>query len=142
MLRFPAKKRTRPTVHLTALIDIVFLLLIFFILSSSFVLQPGFKVDLQPSAVKSPGSLQALVVTVTRTGLIFFNERQSTLELLGQSLRAGERPQAQELIIKADRQVPHGTVVEIMSLAAEAGISSVNIATRPAAVTPPEADLQ
>ncbi|NQU09338.1 biopolymer transporter ExbD [bacterium] len=132
----------RGRIDAAPMVDVVFLLLIFFILSSSFVLQPGFKVDLQPSAVKSPGSLQALVVTVTRTGLIFFNERQSTLDLLGQSLRAVERPQAQELIIKADRQVPHGTVVEIMSLAAAAGISSVNIATRPAAVEPSEVGLR
>jgi biopolymer transport protein ExbD len=37
----------------------------------------------------------------------------------------------QELVIKADKQVPHGTVVQIMSLAIEAGIPSINIATRP-----------
>jgi len=41
MIRFPEKKRTRPTIHLTALIDIVFMLLIFFLLASSFVDQQG-----------------------------------------------------------------------------------------------------
>jgi len=114
------------------MVDVVFLLLIFFVLSSSFVLQPGIKVDLQPSAVKTPGTFRGQVVTVTREDLYFFNEQRTSLAELGKQLRdAAQRTRLQELIIKADKQVPHGTVVHIMSLAVEAGIPVINIATRP-----------
>lgn len=124
------------------MVDVVFLLLIFFILSSPFVLQPGIKVVLPPSDVKTPGAFQGLVVTVTRSDMLFFNEQRTSMAGLQKSLQAvakqGTAPQ--ELVIKADKQVSHGTVVQIMSLAMQAGISSINIATRPEALpteTPP-----
>jgi len=113
------------------MVDVVFLLLIFFVLSSSFVLQPGFKVDLQPSDVKTTGVFRGQVVTVTRENLLFYNQQRTTLEGLQKALQAAGQQRVQELIIKADKQVPHGTVVQIMTLAVEAGIPSVNIATRP-----------
>jgi biopolymer transport protein ExbD len=114
------------------MVDVVFLLLIFFVLSSSFVLQPGIKVDLQPSKIIGASQFQGLVVTVTRENLLFFNEQRTTLDGLKKSLQmAAQRGRNQELIIKADRQVPHGTVVELMSMALEAGIPAINIATRP-----------
>lgn len=123
------------------MVDVVFLLLIFFILSSSFVLQPGIKVDLPESAVKTPGAFQGLVVTVTRADAVFFNERRTSLAELPRELQQAVTRSAgpQELVVKADSQVPHGTVVEIMSMAIQAGITSINIATRPpapAVVTP------
>jgi biopolymer transport protein ExbD len=114
------------------LVNVVFLLLIFLALNSPLVLQPGIgMVELQESGVPSSASFQGMVVTVTRDNLIFFNNQLTTLDSLRKSLRmaAGQFPR-QELIIKADRQVPHGTVVQVMSLALEAGITAVNWATR------------
>lgn len=114
------------------MVDVVFLLLIFFILSSSFVLQPGIKVDLQPSKVFTASPFQGLVVTVTRENLLFFNEQRTTMDTLQKSLQAAaQRARNQELIIKADKQVPVGTLVSLMSMAIEAGITAVSIATRP-----------
>ncbi len=115
------------------MVDVVFLLLIFFILSSSFVLQPGIEVELPPSQVKTMGAFQGLVITVTREDVLFFNEERTSMTGLRRYLndtRAQPR-RNQQLVIKADRQVPHGMVVEIMSMAIEAGITSINIATRP-----------
>jgi biopolymer transport protein ExbD len=122
------------------LVDVVFLLLIFLVLSSPLVLQPGIGVlDLPPSNTPAAASFQGLVVTVTRENLMFFNNQVTTIENLRQSLRAAAHQfPRQELIIKADRQVPHGTVIQVMSLALEAGITAVNLATRPA-IPPPTA---
>lgn len=120
------------------LVDIVFLLLIFLVLSSPLVLQPGIGVlDLPSSNTRAAASFQGLVVTVTRENLIFFNNQRITIEDLRKSLRtAAHQFPRQELIIKADRQVPHGIVVQVMSLALEAGITAVNWATRPEIPTP------
>jgi biopolymer transport protein ExbD len=122
----------RGRIDAAPMVDVVFLLLIFFILSSSFVLQPGIRVDLQPSKVIAATGFQGLVVTVTRENLLFFNEQRTTLDALQKSLQAAaQKSRQQELIIKADKQVPHGTIVQIMSMAIEAGIPAINIATRP-----------
>jgi biopolymer transport protein ExbD len=120
------------------MVDVVFLLLIFLVLSSPLVLHPGIgMVELQESSAPSTASFQGLVVTVTRDNLIFFNNQLTTLDSLRKSLHlaAGQFPR-KELIIKADRQVPHGTVVQVMSLALEAGITAVNWATRPEITAP------
>jgi biopolymer transport protein ExbD len=116
------------------MVDIVFLLLIFLVLSSPYVLQPGIGAIKLPTWNRpSVYSLQDLVVTVRRDDLIFFDNKTVTLPELHASLRmaATRQPRPQELIIKADRQVSHGTIVQIMSIAFDAGITAVNLATRP-----------
>ncbi len=113
------------------LVDVVFLLLLFFILSSPFVMQSGFGVYLPTTDTPTASSFQELVVTVTRQDLIFFNNQPVTptsLQRLLEEIVKGGRQK--ELIIKADQQVPHGTVVKVMSIALKAGISVVNIAAR------------
>jgi biopolymer transport protein ExbD len=113
------------------LVNVVFLLLLFFILSSPFVMQTGFGVDLQQSSQSTISSIQSLVVTVTRDNLLFFNNQPIPIEKLESALReAVQQGRGRQLIIKADRQVSHGTVTQIMSLALKAGISMVNIAAR------------
>ena len=115
------------------MVDIVFLLLIFLVLSSPFVLQPGFGLMELPTAPgPTTASFQGLVVAVNRDNLVFFNNEPTTLEKLRTSLRtAAHESRNVELVIKADRQVSHAAVVQIMSMAFEAGISAVNLATRP-----------
>jgi biopolymer transport protein ExbD len=114
------------------MVDVVFLLLIFIILSSPFVLQTGQKVDLVKDPRPTDFSFQTLVVTVSRDNLLFFNGQPTTLDSLRQSLtREARFDRKAELIIKADRQVTHEMVIKIMSMAFEAGISQVNLATRP-----------
>jgi len=114
------------------MVSVVFLLLIFLVLSSPFVTQPGFRVDLPKSNQAPDRSFQSLVVTVSRDNLMFFNNQSVSLRDFPQALKkAASETRNSELIISADRQVPHDTVVKIMSMAFEAGISAVNLATRP-----------
>lgn len=115
------------------LVDVVFLLLIFLILSSPFVLSPGIgQIDLPVNSNPPSASFQGLVVTVTREQLLFYNNQRTTLAELPAQLRASAQGVSNpELIIKADVEVPHGTVMEITRLALAAGIPAVNLATRP-----------
>jgi biopolymer transport protein ExbD len=114
------------------MVNVVFLLLIFLLLNSPYVLQPGIGVvDLPAVNVAPNATFQGMVVTVTRDNLLFFNNQVTTLEGLQRSLRgAARRSHNQSLIIKADQQVASGTVMQIMSMAIEAGFS-VNLAARP-----------
>jgi biopolymer transport protein ExbD len=127
-------KIARGRIDPAPMVDIVFLLLIFLVLSSPYVLQPGIGAIKLPTWNKSTVySLQDLVVTVRGDDLIFFENKAVTLAALRTALRnaAAQQTRPQELIIKADRQVSHGTIVQIMSMAFDAGITAVNLATRP-----------
>lgn len=112
------------------LIDVVFLLLIFFMLTSSFVSPPGIKIDL-PRAVTSEAILEKnIVITITDSNVIYLNQQVVQLtELLEKLILAANEDKS--LLIKADRGVSLGKIVEIWDLCREAGIVKINIATTP-----------
>ena len=117
----------------TPMVNVVFLLLIFMLLSSPFVLQPGYGlVDMPAAHGPKNVSLQELVITVSRDNLLFFKNQPTTLAKLPDQLRlaAGETRNS-ELIIKADRRVGYETLIKVIDTAFAAGISAVNLATRP-----------
>jgi biopolymer transport protein ExbD len=122
------------------MVDIVFLLLIFLVLSSPFVLQPGIgAINLPAVHTQRSASFRGLVITVKNDNLLFFNNQVISMDNLGAALKAAARgTRDAELIIKADQQVSHGTVVKIMDIAFDAGISAVNLATRPDVATVPQ----
>jgi biopolymer transport protein ExbD len=116
------------------LVNVVFLLLLFFVLNSSFVMVPGVPVDLSASGMPLTSMFPSLVVTAARDDLLFFNEQPITMDKLEQTLRdAVQQGHGHELIIKTDQQVSHGTEMQIMGAATRAGITTVNMAARPEA---------
>ncbi|HTS19329.1 MAG TPA: biopolymer transporter ExbD [Verrucomicrobiae bacterium] len=117
------------------LVNVVFLLLLFFVLNSSFVMQLGVGVKL-PGVGPTPmvRSFPTLVVTAARDDLLFFKEQPIAMDKLEQALRDEvQRTHVHDLIIKADTQVSLGTWTEIASAANRAGITTVNMAARPEA---------
>lgn len=113
---------------LTPLIDCVFNLLLFFMLTSSFVLMPGIRVNLPRALTSEAIPEKSLVVTVTEENLVYLNERAVTLADLARYLEkvaAGN----QSLLIRADQRASLGKVVEVWDLCRDIGITQVNIAT-------------
>ena len=114
------------------MVDIMFLLLIFLVLNSPYVLQTGIGVNLPALPTPPSVSFQGLVVTVAQTNLVFLNNQSVRIEDLPRLLRAAVgKTRNAELVVKADARVPHGTIVQIMGMAFEAGVTTVNLATRP-----------
>ncbi|MCK5161393.1 MAG: biopolymer transporter ExbD, partial [Candidatus Aureabacteria bacterium] len=96
---------------ITPLIDVIFLLLLFFMLSSSFILQPGIKVNLPESKVSEAQSEDNIIVTITSERKILLNDENITEETLGIKLRPiAKRTPDKIVIIKADDRVNHGLV--------------------------------
>lgn len=120
-------------IDVTALIDVVLLLLIFFMLSSTFVLQPGIKVS-PPKGLNNTGvsdSRYIINVTDQKPPLVFLNDQIITLDQLSKDLRLiANRSGDVTVILRADQEVSHGFVTAIMNRALEAGVS-VLIATQP-----------
>ena len=124
--------------ELAALVDLVFLLLIFFMLSSSLVFWPGMRVEteieLPESQLTSMKAADKLVVTITQSDLLFFNDNPVDWDRLEYELhevvrtgrvaseKRGEGARSPLLVLRADRRIPYGTVVRVMSLARSLGL--------------------
>ena len=118
--------------NMTPLIDCVLQLLIFFMLSSSFVLQTGIHVDLPKARAPKLQDEQDIVITITRTNEIFLNDQKMTLDLLPLSLL--ERittSESKTVLIKPDKRVETGKLVEIMGIAKSVGVEALGIVTEP-----------
>lgn len=119
---------------MTAMIDIIFLLLLFFVLSSTFIVQPGIKINLPRTVSSEQPTRKDLVVIIARDRRIFLNNVQVTFESLWGRLIEELKAQRQgTLVIRADRDVPHGFVVRVMDVAKQAGANRIAIATSPVA---------
>jgi biopolymer transport protein ExbD len=115
----------------SSLTDIVFLLLIFFLLSSSFVVQSGIKIQLPKSAAAEQETLRQIVVTVTEKGVIYLNDKQVGAETLGGQLAPLlERDVDKVVIIKADQMVSLQNAVQVMDIAKGVGAKRLVIATQ------------
>ena len=124
-----------PTVDLTSLIDVVFLLLIFFMVSTTFERQAFLKVELpEASAVEDRiDRPEQLELVIDSEGRMFLNQERlvdSDLRTLRVALEqlAGE-DRSLPLILRADRQTPHHFVVTAMDAAAQMGFQNLSIAT-------------
>ncbi len=101
--------------------------------SSVFVLQPGIKVELPVSSYATGTQYGRMIVSITQEGMIFFNDERVTLDTLGHAfIEARRRNNATALTVQADYRVPYGLIARIMSIALEAEIPSVNLASDPA----------
>ena len=117
--------------NLVPLINVIFLVIVFFALSSRFVLQPGMAITLPVSAFTLGPQRDARIVSVTAAPVpsIYFRDRKVTLAELREQL-TGHRGKERSLIIKADRGTPYDLVAQIMNEGLKLGFSVV-LATSP-----------
>ena len=125
------KRRTavlKGQLDMAPLIDVVFQLLIFFMLTSSFVLQPGIQVKLPKAITSEVISSENLVIFLTGQDLLFLNEKPTTLTELSAEIKQAATDK-KTVLLKADTSASLGRVVELWDLCRDAGVSQINIAT-------------
>ena len=134
-MKLQAHFKEEPTVDLTSLIDVVFLLLIFFMVSTTFEHQAVLKVDLpEASTVEAPvDQAERLELVIDSTGHMYLNDQQ-LLDSDARTLRAAFNQAAGDkrdlpLILRADRETPHHFVVTAMDVAGQLGFRNLSIAT-------------
>ena len=128
--------RTRPRpkviINITSLIDVIFMLLLFFMITSTFLEQPGIKLELPQARAESLSEPREFVLTVDKQGALFLNRQAVGLEALEAEIRkALPRMKDGALVLKADREVAHGLVVRVMDLAKRGGVKKLIIGTKP-----------
>ena len=134
-MRLQYHRTEEPTVDLTPLIDVVFLLLIFFMVSTTFEHQAFLKVDLpEASAVEDRRDLpEFLELVIDSTGRMYLNDMR-LIDSKEQTIRAAivaavGDDRSLPLILRADRLTPHHHVVTAMDVAAQLGFHNLSIAT-------------
>src|SRR6266566_6200890 len=115
---------------LFALVDVVFLLSFFLLLSSSFILQSGISISVPFSRFTLAPQVNQQIISITggSAPAIYFRNQRVTLEQLGPLLDTTKH-EGQSIVIRADRLTPYETVVEVTNAVLEHGITSVALAT-------------
>jgi biopolymer transport protein ExbD len=123
-------------INITPLTDIFLVLLIIFMVSSSVMVETasraGVRVNLPKGASKEidPGA-KSLIVSITKANEILVNgQHTEENELMGIFTSAVAKDANTQVIIEADETVSHGTVVHVMTIAKDAGLARLAIATR------------
>lgn len=128
-MRFKRRLRIeKGMVDLTPLINVFFLLLIFFIFTSSFIFQPGISVNLPKAVTSEVLQQENIVITIAKNNKIYMNEREISKDDLRSNLRIIAKEKG-SLLIKADSQASLGLIVEIWDMCRSEGVLQANIAT-------------
>jgi biopolymer transport protein ExbD len=110
-------------INVTPLVDIVLVLLIVFMVTTTYIVNPSLKVDLPKAATGSDTQKSSLGLSLDKTGKLFLNGEPATEETVLAFIKA-ELPKTPELqaVIAADKSVPHGDVVHVIDVVKRAGI--------------------
>lgn len=115
-------------IDIIPLIGVVFQLLLFLMLTSGFVMQPGINVKLPKAVTSEVVKLKELEIVVSSENTIYLEGKVVTIKEL-KNLLAQVAKRKQSILIKSDRRVSLGSVVEIWDMCRDSGISQINIAT-------------
>lgn len=127
-----SKKRERYEIQppLTSLIDIVFMLLIYFLLTTNFMVDEGIKIKLPQAKAAAPQTQQEITIYVDGEGRAYLNDSEIPLDALFKVIKLQIGQEKDRLVvIKADRGIALNKVVKVMDLAKAAGAGRLCLAT-------------
>ena len=127
------RRRTRSEdeteINLTPMLDVTFIMLIFFIVTSSFVKESGIHVNRPPAVTAERKEHGNILVAITDAGQIWIDKRPVHVRAVRANIERlhAENPQG-SVVIQADRSSKNGLLVEVMDAARQAGVYNVAIA--------------
>ena len=127
LLEKPAKKIS---INLTPLIDVLFILIIFFTVSSTFLEQPGIELLLPEAESSQSHTAQKVIIYVDNEENLFLNDDPVEIENVATAVDALISAQTDKsVVLHADESVSHGTIIKIMDLLRKQGIYKIIIST-------------
>jgi biopolymer transport protein ExbD len=132
-MQLRAKNKRAVVLNVTSLIDVLFLLLIFFMISTTFLSTPAIQLELPKAKNADAVRQEPLVVYVDAQGDLFLNDEPVDVALLPAALKDKLLENDDKaVILKADSRVSHGSVVEVMDIVKGAGARRLVVSTQPA----------
>jgi biopolymer transport protein ExbD len=129
-MKFETLNKPLASFSYSSLTDIVMLLLIFFLLTSQFVIQTGVKVKLPGAKNNEQTSPSRLIVSITSSGTVYLGSEPTAIEELGAKLSIQKEQNLESnLIIRSDKDVPVDLVIKVIDAARGTGIDKFTIET-------------
>lgn len=121
-MEFKEKKEKNPLgINITSLVDILFILLIFVLVSTTFLEQPALDIELPKAKSAGLEDMKETVVSITKSGALYVNNQMISKERLAGVLQM-RKDQDEPVVLKADKDVPYGLVIEIMDIMRTSGV--------------------
>lgn len=126
------KRRLKPiaSVELIPMIDVIFQLVVFFMVSSTFIITPGIELQLPDSATAEPVVMSKIVITIVSPEEIYLNKERETLATAGEKLKElgteGDQ-QKRSVIVQGDKSVSYSLMVRVLDLLRENGFTGINL---------------
>jgi biopolymer transport protein ExbD len=129
-MRLKHRSRRKAALNLTSLIDVLFILIIFFAVSSTFLEQPGIELKLPEAESSEAHVAQKVIVYVDHQENIFLNDKPVNLEELADAVESLVSTQTEKsVVLRADGEAKHGTIITIMDLLRKKGIYKIIVST-------------
>ena len=133
-MKFKNKREgIRSNVDMTPMIDIVFQLILFFLVSTTFATLPGIKLNLPQSHSAESTSLMGITITADDSGVLSFNDKEVSMAGLGEELLTFDTGTTKKeefpVSLEADSEVTNGTIVKIFDVIRESGYCVINLRT-------------
>lgn len=130
MIRVRRRLRVTHGINLTAMIDVLLVLILFFMVSSTLVKSRGLGVNVPESKTADSETQNLLVISIRQDGALFLNdeavgEGRLVAVLKEKRLKSGQST----VIIRGDKQIPYQKMVEVMDMARSAGMEKISLAT-------------
>ncbi|MCD6120634.1 MAG: biopolymer transporter ExbD [Spirochaetales bacterium] len=132
-MRFKRRLMPQANVDLVPMIDVVFQLVIFFMVSTTFILTPGINLVLPGSTTSEPVVMTKFVVTVISENEIYLNKDKFSLSGLDKKLEtmtASEKNGVKTVVVEGDRAVSYDLMIKVLDVLRQNGFKGVNLKTR------------
>ena len=124
------KKSDRDGLLITPLIDIIFLVVIFFMINASLSLNPAIEIDLPPAYTSQAVLKEEIIVTVDENGIIFLGKNAVAIDRFPAELKKEmAKLQRKRIFLQADEALPYRNLVEIIDIARLTGVENVGLVT-------------
>ncbi len=131
-MRFRRSLKAHAIVDLVPMIDVVFQLILFFLVSTTFAILPGISLKLPESSSAEPTAMTRLAVAVVSRDEVYLNKDRMTLEGLDAALSRlsdSQRADIKSVTLEADREIPYGLTIEVLDLLRKNGFRGINLHT-------------
>ena len=132
-MRFERRLKPIAGVDLVPMIDVVFQLVIFFMLSSTFIQTPGIALNMPESSSAEPVVMTKMVVTILPDETVYLNDTLYSLKDLDAALKAlpeNVREELSSVVVDGDTEVNYGLMIRVMDVLRHNGFSGINLRVR------------
>lgn len=129
-MQLSTPKKHKVKLDITSLVDVLFILIIFFTVSSTFLEQPGIQLKLPKAKTARGHTIQKIIIYVDENKNIFLNDHLVSIKYLAEEIKKLASVQSDKgIVLKADARVTHGLVIKIMDILRQEGIYKVVVST-------------